>query len=105
MFRCLPQGPEGARSSSGHQIGREPTKNPEEPKENGYPEYGDPEFNRFFLAEILPLGRFAKKTYERGGIMKLSCKFEVIERETSGPVLWLLPNELNGLTLMRPSDY
>ena len=32
MFRCLPQGPEGARSSSGHQIGREPTKNPEEPQ-------------------------------------------------------------------------
>ena len=32
MFRCLPQGPEGARSSSGHQIGREPTKNPEEPE-------------------------------------------------------------------------
>ena len=31
MFRCLPQGSEGARSSSGHQIGREPTKNPEEP--------------------------------------------------------------------------
>ena len=32
MFRCLPQGPEGDRSSSGHQIGREPTKNPEEPE-------------------------------------------------------------------------
>ena len=61
--------------------------------------------NRFFLAEILPLEPFAKKTYERGGIMKLSYKFEVIERETSGPVLWLMPNELNGLTLMRPSDY
>ena len=74
-------------------------------KENGYPEYGDPEFNRFFVAEILPLAPFAKKTYERGGIMKLSYKFEVIERETDNPVLWLMPNELNGLTLMRPSDY
>ena len=37
--------------------------------------------------------------------MKLSYKFEVIERETREPVLWLMPNELNGLTLMRPSDY
>ena len=74
-------------------------------KENGYPEYGDADLNRFFLVEILPLAPFAKRTYEQGGIMKLSYKFEVIERETREPVLWLMPNELNGLTLMRPSDY
>lgn len=49
-------------------------------KKNGYPEYGDAEFNRFFLAEILPLAPFATKAYEQRGIMKLSYKFEVIER-------------------------
>jgi hypothetical protein len=65
--------------------------------------YADPEFARFLLSEMLPLIPEAVRTYKEGGILKTTYDFQVTKNR--GRVFWFIPNEQNGVTLMRPEDY
>ena len=71
-----------------------------------YADYGEPEFMRFFLAELLPLVPEAVRVYRDnigGGILKTDYDFRVTTRRQD--VLWHLPNEIGGVTVMKPEDY
>ena len=70
---------------------------------NGYAEYTEPQFYRFFFAELLPLVPAAHQEYDRGGILKTGYDFGVTQQ--SDDVLWYLPNEVGGITVMLPEDY
>ena len=52
---------------------------------------------------MIPLVPFAKREYERGGVFKTTYDFKVVQ--TDRDVLWYLPNEIGGVTMMLPSDY
>lgn len=74
-------------------------------KEQGRSEggYSEPEFARFVFSELMPLVPDAIKVYDRGGILKTTYEFKVTNREEG--VLWYMPNENGGLTIMKPEDY
>ena len=58
----------------------------------------------FILNETLCLVAYAFKAYEQGGILKTNYKFKVGNFKHS-EIIWMIPNELGGLTLMKPEDY
>ena len=58
----------------------------------------------FVLCELLPLVPYAFKAYEQGGILKTNYKFKVGNFKHS-EIIWMIPNEIGGLTLMKPEDY
>lgn len=71
-----------------------------------YPEYDETAFMRFYLHELLPLAPEAVRVWEKnigGGILKTDYDFRVTKR--SDDVLWYLPNEIGGVTMMKPEDY
>jgi hypothetical protein len=71
-----------------------------------YPDYTETDFMRFYLAELLSLVPEAVRVYERnigGGILKTDFDFRVTK--ASGDVLWYVPNEVGGVTMMKPEDY
>ena len=70
---------------------------------HGYEKYSDLEFHNFFLAELLPLAPFAVREYEAGGVFKTTYDFKVTKANRD--VLWYLPNEVRGVTVMLPEDY
>ena len=70
---------------------------------HGYSSYREPDFYRFFFAELLPLVTAARSEYRRGGILMTNYDFKVIRQ--GDDVLWYLPNENDGLTMMLPTDY
>ncbi len=72
-------------------------------RHKGYEDYDDGQFGRFFCAEMLPLVPFAKREYEQGGILKTNYDFRVVKK--GDEVLWYLPNETGGITMMKPEDY
>ena len=57
----------------------------------------------FSLCRVVIPGAFAKQEYERGGMLKTDYDFRVTKADRG--VLWYLPNETKGVTLMLPSDY
>lgn len=59
---------------------------------------------RFALCELLPLVSYAFKTYENGRILKSNYKFKVGNYKHS-EIIWYMPNELGGITMMMPGDY
>ena len=59
---------------------------------------------RFVLCELLPITPYAFKMYENGGILKSNYLFRVGNYKHS-QIIWYIPNELGGLTLMMPGDY
>ena len=61
------------------------------------------EFAGFFLHELLPLIEPALIEYQKDGILKTDYDFAVTT--TSPDVLWYLPNEVGGTTVMLPDDY
>lgn len=71
-----------------------------------YPQYSEADFMRFYFTELLPLVPEAIRIYEKnigGGILKTNYDFKVTDR--SGDVLWYIPNEIGGITMMKPEDY
>ncbi len=58
----------------------------------------------FILCETLPLIAYAFRAYEQGGILKTNYKFKVGNFKHS-EIIWMIPNEIGGLTLMKPEDY
>ncbi len=59
----------------------------------------------FILCELLPLVPYAFNEYNnRNGILKTNYKFKVGNFKHS-EIIWMIPNELGGLTLMKPEDY
>ena len=66
--------------------------------------YNDGEYLRFFANETMILAPFAIKKYNAGGIMKTDFRFKVGNFKHS-KVLWLMPNEVGGITVMKPEDY
>lgn len=56
------------------------------------------------LCELLPIAALGFKMYESGGIMKTNFKFKVGNYNHS-KTIWYIPNELGGLTVMKPEDY
>ena len=74
-------------------------------REHGYPEYGDREFYGFFYAELLPLVGEANRVWEAGDILKTSYDFRVLKKAEEWRLLWYVPNEVGGITVMKPEDY
>ena len=72
-------------------------------RKNGYPEYSAEDFQRFFLLELLPLVPEAYRVYRQQSILKTTYDFEVTQRTSE--ILWYVPNEVGGVTMMLPSDY
>lgn len=59
----------------------------------------------FVLCELLPLVPYAFNEYNnRNGILKTNYKFKVGNFKHS-EIIWMIPNEIGGLTLMKPEDY
>lgn len=61
---------------------------------------------RFYLNELLPLVPEAIRVYEKnigGGILKTDFHFRVTQ--ASDDVLWYIPNEIGGVTMMKLEDY
>lgn len=58
----------------------------------------------FVLCETLPLIAYAFKADQQGGIFKTNYMFKVGNFKHS-EIIWMMPNELGGLTLMKPEDY
>ena len=69
-----------------------------------YPEYDDVDFLGFFFNEILTLRQYAIDAWENGGILKTDFRFKVGNFNHS-KILWFLPNENGGVTVMLPEDY
>jgi len=65
--------------------------------------YTDQAFYRFFMAELLPLVPAAHHEWNYGDILKTDYLFNTQCR--SDGVLWHVPNERGGITVMRPEDY
>lgn len=69
--------------------------------------YEDNEAYQFILNEMLILVPYAIKTYNAGGIFKTNFKFKVgnFKHSEHSEIIWFIPNENNGVTVMRPEDY
>ena len=72
-------------------------------RQHNYPDYETEDFYRFFFSELLPLIPEAHRVYDQGSSLKTTYDFEVTEKDSE--ILWYLPNEVNGITMMLPSDY
>lgn len=72
-------------------------------RKHSYPDYETTEFYRFFFSELLSLIPEARRVYNEGSILKTTYTFEVTKNDSE--VLWYLPNELDGITMMLPGDY
>lgn len=74
-----------------------------------YPEYDEAAFMRFYLAELIPLIPEALRVYEQnigGGILTTDFDFRVRKFESGvAKQLWYIPNEIGGVTMMKPEDY
>ena len=71
-----------------------------------YPKYTEQDFMRFYLTELLSLVPEAIRVYEKnigGGILKTTYDFRVTQQDRY--VLWYVPNEIGGITMMKPEDY
>jgi len=70
-----------------------------------YPNYStNKEFLDFINFELNILLPYAVKKYNQGGILKTDFNFKVGEFKHT-QILWFLPNENKGITIMKPSDY
>ena len=72
-------------------------------RNNMYPNYDDAEFYRFFFYELLPLVGEARRVYGKGDILKTTFDFLMV-KDASEEILWYVPNEVGGITMMLPSD-
>ena len=72
-------------------------------RNHGYAAYQERDFTRFFFAELLPLIPHAHETYCAGSILETNYDFSTSTRDDQ--VLWYVPNELGGVTMMLPEDY
>jgi hypothetical protein len=69
----------------------------------GY-DYDDPEYLRFFLNELLPLVPYALKEWDRKGMLTSDYDFKA-GKPQGEKVIWYVPNEVNGITMMKPEDW
>jgi len=58
----------------------------------------------FISFELRILKPYAIKKYNQGGILKTNYDFKVGNYKHS-QILWFMPNENKGITVMKPSDY
>jgi hypothetical protein len=70
---------------------------------HNYPEYSDAELYRFFYAELQPLVSAAHHGWNHADILKTDYTFDT--RQSKDGVLWYVPNERGGITIMLPEDY
>lgn len=86
-------------SNAWHELG-------EHYKEKGYANYSDKEFHDFFLNELLALAPEAYRVWHRQGILTTNYDFKVEKYDPGrSDQLWYIPNEVGGITAMRPDDY
>jgi hypothetical protein len=72
----------------------------------GHAHYEESQFYRFFFHELLPLVPLALREYEEGRILTTDFDFRVRKYSPGeSHQLWYLPNERNGVTMMKPEDY
>jgi hypothetical protein len=75
-------------------------------KQNGYPDYTDRQFHDFYLAELLPLVPFLIREYREGGIWTTDYEFKKTQANAKRhDRVWYLPNEVEGVSMMKTSDY
>lgn len=71
-----------------------------------YPEYKEADFYRFFFNDLLPLVPEAFKQWNRGEVLTTNYDFRVERYDTEkDDQLWHMPNEVGGVTTMKPEDY
>jgi hypothetical protein len=74
-------------------------------RQKGCAEYSELDFARFLFSELFPLVPFAVKEYHAGGIPRSDYDFRVNKTTPEGQTPWFLPNERNGITIMKQEDY
>ena len=52
----------------------------------------------------MPLVPEATEEHKRGTVLRTNYDFQVVSR-TVEALLWFVPNEIGGMTVMKPSDY
>jgi len=72
-------------------------------KAHGYTDYTETQFHDFFLAELLPLVPRAHHDWNYREILKTDYAFST--RPANEGVIWYVPNERGGITMMLPEDY
>lgn len=71
-----------------------------------YPEYKETDFYRFFFCELLPLVPEAFRQWNHGEVLTTNYSFRVEKHDPQkNEQLWHLPNEVGGVTTMKPEDY
>lgn len=73
-------------------------------RRRGYERYADEDFKRFYFNELMPLTGYAQKRWAEEKILKTNYDFRVGDWKGSR-VIWYIPNEVGGITMMRPADY
>lgn len=68
-----------------------------------YREYEAQDFYRFYFLELLPLVPEAHRVWDNRSILRTTYDFEVTQRDSE--ILWYVPNEIGGITMMLPTDY
>ena len=63
----------------------------------------DHNFRRYLLGELLPLVSCAAQRWCERSILKTDYDFRVTNE--ADRVLWYVPNEVGGITMMKPEDY
>lgn len=89
---------------TGHRITRSAYEELKAHYASQYLEYDDAQFISFFSNEAFVLASYAVKKWADGGILKTDFNFRVGEYDHS-KILWYVPNELGGVTVMKPEDY
>lgn len=71
-----------------------------------YPRYAEAEFMRFYFCELLPLVPFAFEADRHGRYLTTDFDFRVTDYAPGrSEQLWYVPNEIGGVTMMKPEDY
>lgn len=94
------------RGDTGHRITSNAFHSLNEHHRPAYPTYEDGDFLRFYFCELLALIPAALACDRRGSYLTTNFDFRV--QEYSGGTsdqLWYVPNEIGGITMMRPDDY
>jgi hypothetical protein len=94
------------RKDTGHRITSNAFKALKRHHAPTYPNYETGDFYHFFFNELLPLVPEAFRVYKANGILTTDFDFRVAEyRAERSEQLWYLPNEVQGVTMMKPEDY
>lgn len=94
------------RADTGHRITSNAFHELNEHHRPAYPTHEEGDFLRFYFAELLALIPAALEADRRGSYLTTNFDFQ-IQQYAAGrrDQLWYVPNEVGGVTMMKPEDY